>query len=108
MQELTRLAYEVDEVDVQLARNQTKANMLTMLSSSNGICEDIAKQLLMYGRLVSREEMFARIDAVTADVVRDCASRRIQDQDMAIAAVGELSFLPNYNWFRRRAYWNRY
>ena len=54
------------------------------------------------------EEYFARVDAVTTDVVRDCASRRIQDQDMAISAVGELSFLPHYNWFRRRSYWNRY
>ena len=102
------MAYEVDEADVQLARNQTKANMLAMLSSSNGICEDIAKQLLMYGRIVPREEIFARIDAVDAAAVRDCAGRRIQDQDMAVSAVGELSFLPNYNWYRRRSYWNRY
>jgi mitochondrial-processing peptidase subunit beta len=93
---------------VQLAKNLTKANYLAMLSSSNGICEDVAKQLLMFGRIMPREEYFARIDAVTPEVVRDCASRRIQDQDMAISAVGELSFLPNYNWFRRRSYWNRY
>lgn len=108
MQEMVRFAYEVDEHDVQLARNQTKAHILAQLSSSNGICEDVAKQLLMYGRIMPREELFARIDLVTADVIRDCASRRIQDQDMAISAVGELSLLPNYNWFRRRSYWNRY
>jgi mitochondrial-processing peptidase subunit beta len=102
------MAYDVDNGDVQLAKNLTKANYLAMLSSSNGICEDVAKQLLMFGRIMPREEYFARIDAVTPEVVRDCASRRIQDQDMAISAVGELSFLPNYNWFRRRSYWNRY
>lgn len=108
MQELTRMAYEVDEADLQLARSQTKAHTLAALSGSAGVCEDVAKQLLMYGRVMPREELFARIDAVTPAVVRDCAGRRIQDQDMAISAVGELSFLPNYNWFRRRAYWNRY
>lgn len=102
------MAYEVDEADLQLARSQTKAHTLAALSASSGVCEDIAKQLLMYGRVMPREELFARIDAVTPAVVRDCAGRRIQDQDMAISAVGELSFLPNYNWFRRRTYWNRY
>ena len=108
VQEMTRMCYEVDGADVALARTQTKANHLALLSHSNGLCEDIAKQVLMYGRIMPREEYFARIDAVTTDVVRDCAARRIQDQDMAVSAVGELSFLPHYNWFRRRSYWNRY
>jgi mitochondrial-processing peptidase subunit beta len=108
MQEMTKMAYDVDEADVQLARNSMKMQALITLSSSNGICEDISRQLLMYNRVMPREELFARIDAVTKEAVQDCASRRIQDQDMAIAAVGELSFLPNYNWFRRRSYWNRY
>jgi processing peptidase subunit beta len=108
MEEMTKMAYEVNEADVQLACNTMKTQAMLTLSSSNGICEDISKQLLMYNRIMPREELFARIDAVTKDVVQDCASRRIQDQDLAIAAVGELSSLPDYNWFRRRTYWNRY
>lgn len=29
-------------------------------------------------------------------------------QDVAIAAMGPIQRLPDYNWFRRRTYWNRY
>lgn len=29
-------------------------------------------------------------------------------QDIAIAAMGPIQGLPDYNWFRRRTYWNRY
>lgn len=29
-------------------------------------------------------------------------------QDIAIAAMGPIQRLPDYNWFRRRTYWNRY
>jgi processing peptidase subunit beta len=29
-------------------------------------------------------------------------------QDMAVAAVGDVQFMPDYNFFRRRSYWLRY
>eukprot|EP01025_Chloroclados_australasicus_P008093 TRINITY_DN12795_c1_g1_i1.p1 TRINITY_DN12795_c1_g1~~TRINITY_DN12795_c1_g1_i1.p1 ORF type:complete len:524 (-),score=60.49 TRINITY_DN12795_c1_g1_i1:223-1692(-) len=108
MHEMTRMAYEVDENDLQLAKNAVKSQMLQHQSSSHGLCEDIGRQLLVYGRRIPREEFFARVDAVTTAMVIDVASRKMQDQDMAVSAVGELSFLPKYNWFRRRSYWNRY
>lgn len=105
---MTRLAYDVDAEDVVLAKNSVKHAILNANSTSGGVCEELGRQTLTYGRHMPRDEMFARIDLVTPEVVRECAGRIIQDQDMAIAAVGELSLLPNYNWFRRRSYWNRY
>ncbi|CAM9869143.1 unnamed protein product, partial [Choristocarpus tenellus] len=32
----------------------------------------------------------------------------INDQDHALAAVGPIHELPDYNWIRRRSYWLRY
>lgn len=29
-------------------------------------------------------------------------------QDMAVASVGDVQFMPDYNFFRRRSYWLRY
>lgn len=40
--------------------------------------------------------------------MRAVADRFLYDQDLAIAAVGDTQFLPDYNWFRRRTYWIRY
>lgn len=62
------------------------------------MAESIGRELLVYGRRVPKAEMFARIDAVDADTVRAVADRFIYDQDVAIAAVGDTQFLPDYNW----------
>ena len=62
----------------------------------------------MYGRRIPKAELFARIDAVDASVIKAVADRFIYDQDVAIAAQGDLLNLPDYTWFRRRTYWLRY
>lgn len=108
MNEVTKLCYEVSEADVARARNQLKASLLFLQDSSQHVAESIGRELLVYGRRVPRAEMFARIDAVTADGVRGVADRFLYDQDVAIAAVGDTQFLGDYNWFRRRTYWIRY
>jgi mitochondrial-processing peptidase subunit beta len=108
LQEITRLAYETDDADVQLAKNSVKSSIVNANCSTQGVCEELGRQLLVYGRHIPRDEMFARIDDVSPSTVRECGSRLIQDQDMAVAGVGELSFLPDYNWFRRNSYWIQY
>jgi hypothetical protein len=35
-------------------------------------------------------------------------TRFIADQEVAIAAIGPTQNLPDYNWFQRHTYWNRY
>jgi hypothetical protein len=72
------------------------------------VAESIGRELLVYGRRLPKAELFARIDAVSADTVRAVADRFIFDQDMAVAAVGDAQFMPDYNWFRRRSYWLRF
>ena len=67
-----------------------------------GVAEDIGRQLLVYGRRIPKAELFARIDAVDEEAVKDVASRFIYDQELALAAVGDCQNLPDYNWFRRR------
>lgn len=108
MQELAKLAYEVSDSDLQQAKTTMKAALLNSHATSNGVCEELGRHLLVYGRRIPREELFARIDSVDAATVKRVAGKVIQDQDMAISAVGELSFLPDYTWFRRRTFWNRY
>ena len=71
----------------------------------SGTAEDIARQLLVYGRRLPKAELFARIDAVDEETVKEVAARFIYDQELAIAAMGDTQTLPDYNWFRRRTYW---
>jgi predicted Zn-dependent peptidase len=108
MQEMSKLSYRVTEEDVIRARNQLKSSLQLHLDGSTAVAEDIGRQLLVYGRRIPIPELFARIDAVDASTVRRVANRFIFDQDVAIAAMGPIQGLPDYNWFRRRTYMLRY
>ncbi|XP_010258107.1 PREDICTED: probable mitochondrial-processing peptidase subunit beta, mitochondrial [Nelumbo nucifera] len=108
MYEISKLSYRVSEADVTRARNQLKSSLLLHIDGTSPVAEDIGRQLLTYGRRISFAELFARIDAVDASTVKRVANRFIFDKDIAIAAMGPVQGLPDYNWFRRRTYWNRY
>ncbi|XP_048317960.2 probable mitochondrial-processing peptidase subunit beta, mitochondrial [Ziziphus jujuba] len=108
MYQITKLIYRVSEVDVIRARNQLKSSMLLHLDGTTPVAEDIGRQLLKYGRRIPLTELMARIDAVDVDTVKHVANRFIFDKDMAIAAMGPIQGLQDYNWFRRRTYWLRY
>ncbi|XP_077230523.1 putative mitochondrial-processing peptidase subunit beta, mitochondrial [Tasmannia lanceolata] len=108
MYEISKLSYRVSEADVTRARNQLKSSLLLHIDGTSPVAEDIGRQLLTYGRRIPFAELFARIDAVDASTVKRVANRFIFDRDVAIAAMGPIQSLPDYNWFRRRTYWLRY
>jgi len=105
---LVRLCHNVSEQEVERAKTQLKANMLMNLDSFSQTCEDIGRQMLTYGRRMSPAETFARIDALSVQDVKATANKFINDEDHALAAIGPIYELPDYNWIRRRSYWHRY
>ena len=72
------------------------------------MAEDLGRSLLVYGRRVPKAELFARIDAVDADTVQQVAYRFFNDKDIVAAALGQTELIPDYNWLRRRTFFNRY
>ncbi|XP_074575600.1 putative mitochondrial-processing peptidase subunit beta, mitochondrial [Curcuma longa] len=108
MHEISKLSYRVSEDDVTRARNQLKSSLQLHIDGTSPIAEDIGRQILTYGRRIPVAELFARIDAVDASTIKRVANRFIFDQDVALAAMGPIQTLPDYNWFRRRTYLLRY
>ncbi|KAG0492658.1 hypothetical protein HPP92_006056 [Vanilla planifolia] len=108
MHEISKLSYRVSEADVIRARNQLKSSLQLHIDGTTPVAEDIGRQLLTYGRRIPVAELFARIDAVDPSTIKRVANRFIFDQDVAIAAMGPIQKLPDYNWFRRRTYMLRY
>lgn len=100
MEELRRLAYQVSEEEVMRARNQLKSSLLLHIDGSTAVAENNGRQMLTYGRVIPFLELFARIDAVDAETIKDTARNFIIDKDVAIAAVGPLRELPDLSWFR--------
>jgi processing peptidase subunit beta len=80
------------------AKTQLKASLMQQLSTFSFVAEDIGRQILTYGRRVPPVETFARIDAVTLDDIRAAAQRRFQGKSVAVAALGAIDQLPDYEW----------
>ncbi|XP_049950910.1 mitochondrial-processing peptidase subunit beta [Schistocerca serialis cubense] len=105
--EWMRICTEVTESEVERARNMLKTNMLLQLDGSTPVCEDIGRQMLFYNRRIPTHELIARIESVTAKNVRDVGMKYIYDHCPALAAVGPIENLPDYNRIRSSMYWLR-
>jgi len=104
---ITNLTYNCDPLQLAAAKNNVKLMMLAP-DGSGAVCEDIGRQVLLYGRRMTPAEIVARIDAVDEAAVKNCATRYFYDRDHALAAVGPIFELPDYDWIRRKSYWLRY
>jgi processing peptidase subunit beta len=109
MREFQNLIYQSQPEAVERAKQALKASLtLHQESSTSANAEEIGRQLLTYGKRMTRAELFARIDAVNAETVKETAWRYLRDQELAIASIGPTQFLPDYNWFRSSTYNNFY
>lgn len=105
---LVRCCHNVSDGEVDRAKTHLKSKILMSQSTFTGTADDIGKQMLTYGRRMTNAEIFARIDSVTTSELKATASKFINDEDHALAAIGPIFELPDYNWIRRRSYWHRY
>lgn len=90
---LRQAAEDVSEAEVARARAQMKVGLLASLESPGGKLEQMARQVLLFNRAIPREELAARLDAVTLDDVR-AAGRSLLGHQPTIAAVGPTHGLP--------------
>lgn len=106
-QEWMRMCNSITDFEVDRAKNLLKTNMLLQLDGTTPICEDIGRQMLCYGRRIPQHELEARIDAVDANLVKATCFKYIYDRCPAIAAVGPVENLTDYNVIKSRMYWLR-
>ncbi|KAK2862478.1 hypothetical protein Q5P01_002011 [Channa striata] len=102
------LCTTVTESDVARGKKALKASLIGQLNGTTPICDDIGRHVLNYDRRIPLAEWDARIDAVTPKIVRDVCSKYIYDKCPAVAAVGPVEQLPDYNRMRSAMYWLRF
>lgn len=106
--EWIKLCTQVTESEVTRAKNLLRTNMLLQLDGSTPICEEIGRQLLVYNRRLPLQELEERIEAVNANVIRQVCMKHIYDKCPAVAGVGPIEQLPDYNRTRGRMWWARF
>lgn len=104
MFELVRNCTKVDEQHLANAKMALKTSILAQLDGPTAMAEEIGRQMLVYGRRIPVAEWFARIDAVDSTAIRRISNKYIYDREIAVAAMGPIHDLPDYNWLRRRTF----
>jgi predicted Zn-dependent peptidase len=86
--EIAAAAENLTEAEVARAKAQMKAGLLMALESCSARTEQLARQMMAYGRPIPLSEIVGKIQAVTVDTARAAGKALIGRSRPAIAALG--------------------
>ncbi len=86
--ELARAVDDIGEKELKRARAQLRAGLLMTLESPAARAGQLARQLLLFGRVIPPDELVERIEAITVAELRGLAARTFQGGSPTLAAVG--------------------
>lgn len=93
LEELRRVQHDVTEDELRRARTQTRAALVMSLESTGSRCEQLARQIQVFGRVIPLEETLLKVEAVTvADIQR--AAARLFRAKPTLAAMGPAERVP--------------
>jgi len=93
--EIKKMCDGVGADELKRARAQIKASILMALESSSSRCEQLARQMMVFGRPLPTEEIVANIEAIDRDAILG-AARRIFTSPLTVAALGPVSKLESF------------
>lgn len=91
--QVAEAAETVTEAEVARAKAQMKAGMLMALESCGARTEQLARQMIAYGRPIPLSEIAAKIEAVSVESTRAAGRALIARSRPAVAALGPASGL---------------
>ena len=92
--ELARATADLTEAELSRAKAMMKVGMLAALESSPARAERVARQTAIFERVIPRDEVVARIDALGIEDVRR-AGRRLLSSAPTVAALGPVAKVPD-------------
>jgi predicted Zn-dependent peptidase len=87
---LAKAAHDLDADEMNRAKAQIKVSLLAALESSSARAEQIARQILFYGRVLPREEIIGRVDALSLEDVRRAGQRALATTP-TVVALGDVA-----------------
>jgi predicted Zn-dependent peptidase len=94
LEELQRVQIDADIAELKRARAQVKASVLMSMESTGSRCEQLSRQLQIFGRLIPTAETMAHLEAVTVEDIRRAAARVFRGLP-TLATMGPAQRVPN-------------
>ncbi|MBV8835030.1 MAG: insulinase family protein [Alphaproteobacteria bacterium] len=86
--EISNAAETITEAEIVRSKAQMKAGLLMALESSGARAEQLARQMMIYGRPIPLDEIVEKIESVTVDSARAAGRAMISRSRPAIAVLG--------------------
>ena len=93
LEELRKVQTSITQDELSRARAQVKASLLMSLESTGSRCEQLARQMQVFGRILPTAESVARLEAVDIEGVQR-AARRIFRSPPTLASLGPADNIP--------------
>ncbi|MEX3007961.1 M16 family metallopeptidase [Hoeflea sp. TYP-13] len=93
LDELRKVADNVDPSEIERARAQFRAGLLMAHESPAARASQIARQMLLYGRPIPTDELMERLSNITPQRLTDLSGRLFFDTPVTLSAVGPLDNL---------------
>ncbi len=93
---LGEAAEGLTDAEARRAKAQMKVSLLTALEQPSARCEQIARQVMAFDRVLSREEIVGKIDRLDIDAIRRAGARALASAP-TVAAIGPVAkvFAPD-------------
>lgn len=91
LDELLKAADHISETELQRSRAQVRASLLMSLESPSARSAQIARQMLIFGRVMDLNELVAKVDAITPHDLRDLAQSIFTTKDPTLASIGPIA-----------------
>jgi predicted Zn-dependent peptidase len=93
---------KINEAELARAKAQAKAGLFMSLESCSAQAENVARQVLIYDRLIPTAEIVARIDGCTMNDVRTAGQAILSGGVLSAASVGPENARPDVDKLRAR------
>ena len=94
--ELLDVVENIGATETARARAQLKSGLLMSLESTSARSEQLARQLLLFGRPISNAEVIEKIDSADPSKLSAVAERIFKNGAPIITALGPTSNMPDY------------
>eukprot|EP00331_Platyophrya_macrostoma_P022533 CAMPEP_0176453322 /NCGR_PEP_ID=MMETSP0127-20121128/29154_1 /TAXON_ID=938130 /ORGANISM="Platyophrya macrostoma, Strain WH" /LENGTH=486 /DNA_ID=CAMNT_0017842129 /DNA_START=34 /DNA_END=1494 /DNA_ORIENTATION=- len=105
MSEWCRISQKVlHQVELDQAKVNLKSQLLFNMDGSSNTAEDIGRQVLYHGRRIPLEEMYNRIDDITAANVQEVLQHYFFSRKPVFSYMGYVYPMPGYDWTHHWTY----